>query len=50
MDLQAVIDIYVRLLQIALPVAAVFGIGNLAVDTVMTAAFGGGLKIGGFRG
>lgn len=46
---QEIVDIYVRMLQIALPIAAVFGFGNLAVDTFLTAAFGGGLKLGGGR-
>ena len=44
-----IIAIYSRMLQLALPVAAVFGFVNLAVDTVLTAAFGGGLRIGGGR-
>lgn len=49
MDVQAIIDVYVHMLQLAVPIAAVFGFGNLIVDTVLTAAFGGGLKIGGSR-
>lgn len=44
-----VIECYARMVAYAVPIAAVFGFGNLIVDTVLTAAFGGGLKIGGVR-
>lgn len=48
-EVSGLVDSYVMLLRAALPIAAVFGFTNLAVDTILTAAFGGGLKLGGGR-
>ena len=41
------IDIYTEILELALPFAFVFGMCNLIVNTVLSVAFGGRLKIGG---
>ena len=49
MSVDAIVAVYLRMLHTALPIAAVFGISNLAVDTVLTAAFGGGFKLRGVR-
>lgn len=41
------IAIYCNILGYAVPIAFVFGMCNLIVDTVLTAAFTGKLRIGG---
>lgn len=41
------VNLYVEIIQNAIPFALVFGFGNLIVNTFLTAAFGGHLKIGG---
>lgn len=42
-------QIYADLLQIVLPVAIAFGIGNLCCNMFLSAAFGGKIKIGGVK-
>lgn len=41
------VQLMVQLVQEVMPVALVFGFSNLLITTVLTAAFGGKLKIGG---
>lgn len=41
------VDVYVIILQYAIPFAFAFGIGNVIVNTFLSVAFGGRLKIGG---
>lgn len=43
------VNLMVQLVTEVMPVALVFGFTNLLIDTVLTAAFGGRLKIGGGR-
>lgn len=43
------VNLYVEIIENAVPFALVFGFGNLIVNTFLTAAFGGSLKIGGGR-
>lgn len=43
------IALYADLVAAAVPIAFVFGMGNLIVSTFLSAALGGGLKIGGRR-
>lgn len=43
------VNLMVQLVTEVMPVALVFGFTNLLIDTVLTAAFGGKLKIGGGR-
>lgn len=43
------VNLMVQLVSEVMPVALVFGFTNLLIDTVLTAAFGGRLKIGGGR-
>lgn len=45
--IQLAIDLYVQIIQDAIPFALVFGFSNLIVNTFLGAAFGGKLKIGG---
>lgn len=49
MDTSEIFACYAQIVAGALPIAFVFGIGNIIVNTFMTAALGGGLKIGGGR-
>lgn len=49
MDTSDIFACYAQIVAGALPIAFVFGIGNIIVNTFMTAALGGGLKIGGGR-
>lgn len=42
----AALDIFISCMEIALPIAFVFEMGNLIVGTVCRAAFGGWLRIG----
>lgn len=39
--------LYVELAEYAIPIAFAFGICNMIVNTVLSVAFGGRLKIGG---
>lgn len=41
------IQLMVQLITEVMPVALVFGFSNLLINTVLSAAFGGKLKIGG---
>ena len=41
------IQLMVQLVSEVMPVALVFGLSNLLINTVLSAAFGGKLKIGG---
>lgn len=41
------IQLMVQLVSEVMPVALVFGFSNLLINTVLSAAFGGKLKIGG---
>lgn len=41
------VSLMVDLITEVMPVALVFGFSNLLINTVLTAAFGGKLKIGG---
>lgn len=41
------IAMYAQLVGYAVPIALAFGFGNMIVDTLLTAAFGGGLRFGG---
>lgn len=43
------INLMVQMIGEVMPVALVFGFTNLLINTVLTAAFGGKLKIGGGR-
>lgn len=40
------VNVFVQCMEIAIPVAVVFECGNLIVNTVLRAAFGGRLQIG----
>ena len=44
---QQAVQLMVQLVQEVMPVAIVFGFTNLLINTVLSAAFGGKLKIGG---
>lgn len=41
------VELYVAIIQEAIPYALVFGLSNLIVNTFLSAAFSGKLKIGG---
>lgn len=41
------VNLMIQLINEVMPVALVFGFTNLLINTVLTAAFGGKLKIGG---
>lgn len=43
------INLMVQMIGDVMPVALVFGFTNLLINTVLSAAFGGKLKIGGGR-
>lgn len=43
------VNLMIQLITEVMPVALVFGFTNLLLNTVLTAAFGGKLKIGGGR-
>lgn len=43
------VNLMIQLITEVMPVALVFGFTNLLINTVLTAAFGGKLKIGGGR-
>lgn len=44
--MEAFVEFYVEILRSALPVALVFGFGDLIVDTLLRVAFGGRLSFG----
>lgn len=44
--MEAIVDVYVEILRQAVPVALVFGFGDLIVTTVLRVAFGGRLSFG----
>lgn len=44
--IEAIIDLYVKIAEVAVPVALVFEVGNLIVNTVIRTAFGGRLWFG----
>lgn len=46
MELSAIVALYVDIVKSAVPVALVFGFGDLIVGTLLRAAFGGRLSIG----
>lgn len=46
MDLTAIVALYVDIVRSAVPVALVFGFGDLIVSTLLKVAFGGRLSIG----
>lgn len=41
MPVDDIVTCYVNIVQVALPVALVFGLGDLCVGTILRAAFGG---------
>lgn len=41
MPIEDIVTCYVNIVQVALPVALVFGLGDLCVGTILRAAFGG---------
>lgn len=41
------VNLMIQLITEVMPVALVFGFSNLLINTVLSAAFGGKLKIGG---
>lgn len=43
------VNLMIQLISEVMPVALVFGFSNLLINTVLSAAFGGKLKIGGGR-
>lgn len=45
--MEGLIQVYCDILGLAVPIAFVFGMGNIIVNTILTAAFGGDLQIGG---
>ena len=48
-SVQNAINLMISLVTEVMPVALVFGFTNLLINTVLSAAFGGKLKIGGGR-
>lgn len=46
-NVQLAVQLMVQLVSEVMPVALVFGFSNLLINTVLSAAFGGKLKIGG---
>lgn len=47
-DIQGVVDVYVSMLQSAVPVALVFALGDLIVCTFLRTALGGRLTLRSF--
>lgn len=47
--IQWAINLYTQTVQVAVPIALVFGIGNLLVSTFLRVAFGGRLEFRGGR-
>lgn len=41
------IEIYTQICEVAIPIAFAIGMGNVIVNTFLSVAFGGRLKIGG---
>lgn len=48
MELTAIVSLYVEIVESAIPVALVFGFGDLIVATFLRAAFGGRLSLKSF--
>lgn len=46
MELSAIVELYVDIVRSAVPVALVFGFGDLIVSTLLKVAFGGKLSFG----
>lgn len=44
MDVETAVNVYVNMLNYCLPVALVFGLGNMCVKTLLRVAFGGKLS------
>lgn len=44
MPIEDIVTCYVNIVQVALPIALVFGLGDLCVGTILRAAFGGRLS------
>ena len=38
---------YVEIIEFALPISIVFGLGNIVINMLLSAAFGGRLQLGG---
>ena len=47
--IEEAVELYAAIVSVALPIALVFGIGNIVIGTFLTAAFGGGIRFGGGR-
>lgn len=47
MDIPDIVLTYVSIIGFAVPISLVFGLSNIAVNMILTAAFGGGIRIGG---
>lgn len=47
MSISDIVQTYCMILGFAIPIAMVFGLVNLAVSSILTAAFGGGIRLGG---
>lgn len=45
MPVSDIVSCYVAIVQYALPIAIVFGLGDLCVGTILRAAFGGRLTL-----
>lgn len=43
--MDAIVNVYISMIEYCLPFCVVFGFGNLAVGTVLRAVFGGRLVI-----
>lgn len=41
MPIEDIVACYVNIVEVALPVALVFGLGDLCIGTILRAAFGG---------
>jgi len=47
MSVADIVLVYCQILGYAFPLALVFGLCNIAVSSIITAAFGGGIRLGG---
>lgn len=47
--LEEAVSLYAGIVMVAMPIALVFGLGNIIIGTFLTAAFGGGIRFGGGR-
>lgn len=41
------VSVYTQIIEYAIPIAFVFGMGNAIVNTMLSAAFGGRMRLGG---